>query len=412
MKLLGWDTVSAISYDLANQALEAGHERLLTSFNHNREGLKLRGEFGPWRIVPGGSMRNLHLEIFVRQGKASGLGRPRAKPKDLSGMTLRVEIPLGLIPSPDGKAPAELRFELGDDDSISSAVIPLGLNDPAGRLDELERELVQLGLSDCLSKNRDKIGFVFAAITPGAGGGVMQTPHLDWASLSTGDGRNYLAIFGSRKKPTAAMTPDKIDPELVAGQGAAYFACSRGIYAENILVPWLSQNFKPKANFRPGGQFAVLAKSVKLPKVGSPIGQLSPYISAMKVGPNMGGLLVDLQSVTPLNKSVRVVVHMKIRMRMFVDGNGRIGLKKDPKPIIKHEVEGSGVFGGLLAGLVKLILKFSGTNIQDIARNLATKFQTMNTPAAQPVLWTGTRPFVTTQAKSEECLWFSDDRPA
>ena len=360
-------------------------------------------------------MRKLHMELYIRQGTARGLTKSALRPFDLSGMTLRVEIPLGLVPSPDDVAPAELRFDLGDGGAeVAEAIVPLDLKDPDGRLTDIDAELVQLALCDCLSKNRDKIGFVFAEVAPGAAqaGAWMYTPHLDWASLSTGDGRNYLAVFGALTKPTPAMVPGKIDPDLIAGVGAAYFACSRRIYASNILVPWLTGNFRSKGTFTPDGNFARLARPVRLPKINTVVGKLTPAIQTMRVGPNVGGLGITLESHTPVNQSVTIIVRMTLKMKMFVDASGNVGLKPDPKPKIKHEVVGKGILGSIIAAIAKLVIAATGTNIEKIATSLAHKFQAINVPAAQPVAWTGTRKFVTSTAKSEDCLWFSDARPA
>lgn len=412
MKLGGWDTFSALSIDLANQALEAGQDQLLTTFDHNRDGVRIKGTFGPWRILPGPGIQSLRMEIFIREGRARGLSRLRTV--DLAGMSLEVELPLGVVPSPDGKAPAELKFDLAQDGlPPEEIVIPFGLNGPKGRLDDLASEILQLALCDCLSKNADKIGFVFARIAPGGqSGSSMYTPHLGWASLPMGDGRQYLAIFGAKQPPTASMGTDKVDPELIGAAGSAVFACSFPLYAERVLTPWLTANFKPKAKFAAKGGAVHLTSKPKLPKVKTPIGHLQPVLSKMQLTPGGGGLRVTLTSLTPLKLGTTLIVDMDFVMKLTVDAKGKIGLKPDRKPKVRHRIDGKGFIGAIVSVIVELVLNATGTDIDRIAAGLAAKFQNLNTPDAQPVVWTGARRFVTKKVQCQQCLWFADTRAA
>jgi hypothetical protein len=59
------------------------------------------------------------------------------------------------------------------------------------------------------------------------------------------------------------MEPDKIDPELITGEGTAYHAFSPRLYAAQMLVPWLNANFKPKASFTAAG--ATAAGGTRIP---------------------------------------------------------------------------------------------------------------------------------------------------
>ena len=78
-------------------------------------------------------------------------------------------------------------------------------------------------------------------------------------------------------------------------------------------MPWLTENFRPKGNFTPDGNFARLARPVRLPKINTVVGKLTPAIQTMRVGPNVGGLGISLESHTPVNQSVKIIVRMTLK---------------------------------------------------------------------------------------------------
>jgi hypothetical protein len=414
MNLLGWDTTSALDIDLVNQALEAEQEGLVNRFLHIRDNIVLRGLFGPWQIVRGGSMRLLHMDLHIRSGQARGIRTKGTRPVELGGMILHVEIPLRMVPSPDGKTPAQLRFIIREDDPEEvGKITALGLTDPHGQLDEMELELLQLALTDCLSAHLDKVAFVFAAVTPHKAGSWAATPHIDWAALETGDGRAYLAILGALGQPTPEMEPDKIDPDLIVGEGTAYHAFSPRLYASQMLVPWLNANFKPKASFKAAGATAKLAAPVSLSKIDTPVGKKTPVLRRLEFSMKKGGMGIFVKSTVDVGGGVTIHVEVTMFLPMILNAKtGIVGLRPDPKPKTKHWTEGHGPFGGFVKLFVDLILDITGTNVAAIAKGVATKMQSINTPAAQPVVWTGTRGFVATKAECDGVIFLADTRPA
>ena len=414
MNLLGWDTTSALDISLVNQSLEAEQDRLVSQFRLQRDDMKLQGFFGPWQIVKGGSMRLLHMDMHIRSGQARKIRTRGNRPIELGGMILHVEIPLRMVPSPDGTTPARLRFIVGADDPEDvGAITALGLTDPHDRVDAMESELLQIGLTDCLSAHLDKVSYVFAEIAPHKGGSWAAMPYLDWASLQTGDGRAYLAIFGALREPTAKMEPDKIDPELIAGEGTAYHAFSTRLYMEKVLVPWLNDNFSPKTRFAAKGNSAGLAAGpVRLPPVSTGLGQKTPYIMQLNFKLQRGGLAVSVKSTTDIGADVYVHATVGLFMPFTMDPKtGSVGLRPDPKPKVKTWTEGRGIFGGLTKAVADLLIGLSGTNLSAIATNTARKMQSMNTPVAQPVTWTGTRGFKATKAIIDGAILVADTRP-
>lgn len=409
MNLLGWDTVSALGTPLANQALQAAQERLASRFSHCRDGLQAEGSFGPWQIVAGGAPGLLHMDLHIRDGTARGLGRGAT---DLAGMVLRIEVPLALVPSPDGKRPAELRFKTVEGTPPPDLIKPLALKDPRQQLDDIGGQMLQIALCECLSASMGSVSYVFAEIAPhNAGGGDWAaTPYLDWACLNTGDGRQYLAIFGAMAPPRPDMALDKIDVEVIAGKGSAYFAFSPRIYGERLLLPWLNANFRPRAQFRANGGAITLARPVPLPPAPSKVGTLHPVIDRMTLSVAKGGLAIRLDAhAEAMGATVRVTMSMMLAMQLD-KATGRVGLCPDPNPKTSYRVEGHGIFGWLVELIVHLIIGLTGTSITDIAKGIAAKMQALNAPGASMVHWNGVRDFVTTEAACDGCLWFADTR--
>lgn len=65
MNLGGWDMVSVVPMDRVNAAMAAsGHTP--TDFSYRERPLRIKGRFGPWRIVPGGSVQLPHVDIPIR----------------------------------------------------------------------------------------------------------------------------------------------------------------------------------------------------------------------------------------------------------------------------------------------------------------------------------------------------------
>jgi hypothetical protein len=300
-----------------------------------------------------------------------------------------------------------------DDPEEVGSIAALGLTDPHGQVDDLESELLQVALTDCLSAHLDKVAFVFAAVSPHKAGSWAATPNIDWAMLEPGDGRSFLAILGSMSPPTPEMEPDKIDPELITGPGTAFHAFSPRLYAAQMLVPWLNANFKPKATFTASGNTARLARAVSLPDIDTPIGHKTPVLRRMDFTMKKGGMGIFVKSTVDAGGGVTVHVEVSMFLKMVLDtSKGIVGLQPDPNPKTKHWTEGHGPFGWLVKLFVDLILGVTNTNVSAIAKGVAKRMQALNTPAAQPVVWTGARDFVVTKAECDGIIYLADTRPA
>lgn len=410
MNLHGWDTLSATSLPLVNEALSEGADQLVTAFRFNDSGVSVAGRFGAWQIVEGGSMQLLQVALPIEEGQMEGL---RASPADLAGVTLVVEVALRLLPSPDGDR-RDLMFSFSgnmdvDDDTIRATE----LRDPDGKLAGLDEALCKATLLKALNAHSEKVAFVFASIKARgtASSDWLQTQHTDWANIRLGSGRQYLVILGSIAQPTAAMRPDKIDPKLFAGNGEAYFAISHKIFYERLLSNQLNSNFKPKTKFA-GSSSGVQAKPVRLPAANTPLGRKTPMLDRLNFRMSGASLGVTARTRTPISGTATVFVDVNLALPFRHSGKtGEIGFLPDKKPRHKSWVRDTSIFKFLSEPILNLFLKLIGGQLDATVNSIAGRLQHINTPSAVPAHWLGVRDFFASKASLAECFWFCDTRP-
>ncbi|GAA6189820.1 TULIP family P47-like protein [Litorivita sp. NS0012-18] len=411
MNLSGWDFFSAVSVPMLNAALAENAARLVSDFKFKQDGIEIEGRFGPWRIVRGGSVQKLYVALPVVSGSIRGV--VRRKRTDLAGMELLVEIGLRMLPEAGGAEGHKLVFDIGQEDGANGGLAhAIDLTVPQGRLTHMQIAVVKEALTDCLNAHAEQVAFVFAHIkTRGAPEAAwLHLPHHDWANLETQDGPHFLALFGSRAKPSAAMAPTRVDPALVKGDASAYFAVSNDLYMAAQVLPWLNANFRPKAPFAKKGAVVHLAKKVKLAKAGG----YQPVLEGLSFKIAKGGLAISAQARIDLNfLGTDLMVTTDLLMPFFLDAKtGRVGLRRDPKPRQKHWVEGSGLVGKIVAAFISLFLPLFRGLIENTVNGFAHAMQGANNPMAQPIAWTATRDFKPSRAEVRDCLWMADDRPA
>lgn len=411
MNLHGWDTMSATSLPLVNEALRAGADQLITEFRFVDDGISVQGRFGAWQIVEGGSMQLLHVALPIEEGTLQGLGND---PVDLAGVTLVAEIALRLLPSPDGDS-NNLMFSFSDNMKIEDeALHATALQDPQGKLSGLDEALTKATLLKALNAHGEKVAFVFASVKARgtASGDWLQTPHVDWANVRLGSGRQYLMILGALNKPTAAMRPDKIDHKLFEGDGQAYFAVSHRIFYERLLADQLNRHFRPKTRFS-GASSGVISRPVALPPTKTPFGRKTPRLDSLAFRFKGSALAVDARTHTPISHTASVHLNAKLAMPFsHSPKTGKFGFLPDKRPKHKSWVKDTSIFKFLSEPILNLVLKIVGKQIGGSVNAIAGKLQNINTPDAVPAHWLGVRDFFASRAKLAECLWFCDTRPA
>ena len=421
MNLHGWDTANIVSFDLINRALEDQAKSLITRFKFVDGPIHLEGRFGPWRVVPGGALQKLHLQIPIVEGWIKGLRRER-KTK-LDGTALTVEIGLRLLPRPDGTGASDLVFDLGDGGTPETRPIRgIDIEITNTNLNEAQIEMTRLALVDCLNAHAEQIAFVFATIeTRGSATDAwLRLPHVDFANLELVDGPNYLAIMGSRVKPTPEMALDRFDIKLLDGHPPAIFAASHALYASGVLAPWMNGNFKPKAAFTPASVAVPGSKrkihgvamkgAVALPKADS----YEPVLETLTLALDGAYLRAFAKAKVHIGVGCHLQVTIEITHRFGLDPkSGRFSLKPVGKPVEKHWFDANNPLGWIVAAgatIIEWLIPSLRNAISGALMGIAAKMDTASNPLQQPRIWRGLRDFQPQRFLTSGCFWLADLR--
>jgi len=397
MNLGPWDTCSIVSIDLVNQALAKHKDEVIKSFEFRAPTMSVKGKFGAWSIIPGGSERLVNVAMPIQSGRLL-YGRHRIK---LDGIVLLAQMQLRLIPAPSGDDD-ELRFDTRPkSNSTQDPIQVFDIDDPDDRLDALDAADLKLALSACLSDNAAQVSFVFASVK--ARGTVseawLESPHHDWAFVDAGSDRQYLALVGG-PNPRDEDAPFRLDHTLIATKAEAYFASSNRLFCNRVLAPILNTDFRPKTTFKSDGKVVRLSKPVSLG---------GDWQGPIWVEPVLRGLTLktDLPLNTALDAEVLITMPFKRDPK-----TGGLSFGRDPHPKIKKKLSKSGIVGHTLGLIVELIVAILNKPINQLINTIAQSMQKINNPTQVPIKWRGIRDFQTDAAKFDGCLWMADQRPA
>lgn len=406
MNLAGWDIVSVVPADRVNAAMAASGARP-AEFSYTEQPLKIEGRFGPWRIVPGGSVQLLHVDLPIAEGRYTDVqGTPPSA--DLAGLVLRVELALRLVPAPEDPGARDLVFDVVRDglDTALPPVRALSLDGGEARLGPQASRVLMMALAACLSAHPDRIGFVFARARTT---GPMEMAHHDWAWLETTKG-NHLTILGSVVPPGPDMRPDHVDPRLLGNGQTRAFALSDRAFFMHVLGPWMNDGFRPRGKFRASSASVTLASPLSLPprKEGSYV--LHTVLHRLDFRRKGAGLQAAVIAQTRI-KGASIVLHteMLMAMRFAFDAKaGTVLLHPDPKPKTKSWAEGAGFWGRFEAIIANIVLLFMQESISAMAGSIAKSMHRMNTDAVRPITWHGQPTFKPASAVLDDCFFFAE----
>ena len=262
MSMGGWDLVSLVDVALINERLREAAGDVVQRFQYKEENLRIRGVFGPWQIVPGGSRQKLHVDLPLKSGELR-LHPGMQTRYPLKGLVLRVELALRIIEPTQEAGPRNLMFNL-DRTGLMGAEQPVTvveLFDPEGRIPEDDKRILSISLAACLKKHQDKIKFVFASVTSTAG---LSMPNLDWAYLETGGAGQYLAIAGALDPMPADLEADSIGDGLILPDMQGALGLSGRTLCQKVIAPSMNQTFKPQNSFVGQGSGVRLLRPVRL----------------------------------------------------------------------------------------------------------------------------------------------------
>jgi len=422
MNLNGWDTTSIASIDLINHALEQNTDKLVTKFSYKDAPIQMSGVFGPWKIVEGGSPRNLHVEIPIREGSIRGV--VRRKRTDLTGVVMRVEIGLRLLPRAKADDTLDLMFDLeGATTPDHRPIKGLDVRGVPGQLSSPQLTALRLALVDCLNAHAAQVAFVFATVKSRgtAQADWLRMPYNDFAYVPTVRGPGYLALLGASAKPTAAMTPDRLDIALLDGAAPAFFALSHRLYLRDFVLPWLNGNFRPRGKFayskvryKEGAattEGVALVKPVMLPKSGT----YTPRLKVLTFSIRGNALCVLVEAEVHVAMGCHLQVRMTMKMPMALDTKtGKVSIALDPKPTEEHWFDSNNPLGWIVAAvgtILEWLIPALRAQISGAVTGIAKQMQGKNNPLQQPTAWNGLRDFKPARFKVSPCIWFADTRP-
>jgi hypothetical protein len=406
MNLDGWDMVSVVPMERVNAAMAASSDTPV-DFSYRERPLLIEGRFGPWRIVPGGSVQLLHVDIPIAEGRyLDAQGRPPIV--DLAGLVLRVELALRLIPAPDEPGAQDLVFDVARDglDTALPPVRPLMLEGGEARMGAQASRVLMLALASCLSAHPDRISHVFARTRTS---GPMDMAHHDWAWLETTKG-GHLAMFGSIADPTPDMRPDHADPRLLNDGRSRAFALSDKTFFTRVLGPWMNDGFRPRGRFNIGAKGVSLATPLALPPRKEAGYLLRPVLHRLTFVRKGAGLRLSVYCMTRLDGH-SITLHTEMTMTLpfaFDAKTGTVLLRPDPKPQSKTWAEGGGIWGQIEALIANFVLLFLQDSIAALASSIAKAMHRMNTGDVPPVAWRGQPAFKASTAALEDCFYFAE----
>lgn len=411
INLGGWDLITMTDAALVNQAMAARQNELIVGFEFRSDEAMLRGTFGPWRIVPGGSMGYLLVEMPVREGELRIRGKwPRAR---LEGVVLKARLRLRMLPVGDRGDRREVIFDLHELGDGEEGVDAIGYDDPEDHLQQIEAMVFRRAVAACLSAHAGDVSFVVASVeTRGTvKGAEFEMPHHAWGNVLTGDGRQYLALAGALTTPKAPLST--VDPGIIATPGSAYLALSRRFLMIRVVHPALESGFRPRVPFRCRGAVSESTRPVSLGKQSLSGMTVEPILRRLSVEVGDTALLARAETKTDLALGTYLTTDVRMTMPFAFDRKtGTLTFRADPDPKVSHQVHGNGPFGWLAELLVGIILAWNADALKAMTRSLAGRMQGANLREVDTSTWTGVRDFEVGGAAMKRAMVLTDVRAA
>ncbi|MEL6533783.1 MAG: TULIP family P47-like protein [Bacteroidota bacterium] len=252
MILNGWDTVSIIQADVANQKLKENTSHLIMDFDTTwEEGFsgtyKAKGTFGSWWIS-GGSGDDLHLRIPIKSGEVWDVKYPDKK-TEVAGYELTFEVNLKFIPATVPQEGSKLTFDIRQvnktgENPQQGDITLIATQAPSG---SKYAEALGMAVARLLTQNKDKITFVFAEV--GAGGSSLpvwlrpvKTKYSYHQPL--GEAESFLAILSVTSDKDIAGLSSNIESAILPKKYPLSFAISGALFLKHIYLPVLPGAFK------------------------------------------------------------------------------------------------------------------------------------------------------------------------
>ncbi|GAA5019402.1 TULIP family P47-like protein [Kitasatospora paranensis] len=424
MNIHGWDTVTAVSVAAVNRALAADRPGLVAEFTATGTALggsyAMRGTFGDWQVVGGGSGDLLRISVPITAGTVRTNGGTAI---DLAGTRAVLEVSLDLLPAADGTV-QNLVFALHGaarpgDTPKPGVVTPIRLTAPAAvtaHLGELGADSVLAGVAQALAADAASVSHVLASVNlvpPGAGGWPSPT-HSTYAYQELPDGAGYLSVLSTTGGRDATGLPAVVDPELFAAGGDTAFAISQDLFLVHVLTPVLPRLFDGADatcfDWDPATHEVTAARTFAIAPVRSGALDYVPLVESVSV--TVSGGLIDLTARGTCDLGARISMDFRFSSRHPVTarpGSEEIGFAADPNPLSEHAAH-IPWWAWLISPIGAGVAAAAASAVADgIADQLGSRFGTVGLHALPPlpVRSPGMRAVTVTSVRLDSALMIS-----
>lgn len=246
-----WDVVFACSGKYVNKALATATSSTIKDFRYEDSAILLEGSFGIWQLQPDGSSVVLQITTPIVQGSITI--KSQNKTYSLAAVVPLVQMQLTFVDKPASHE-KHLLFNCTvvgkhPNDQSPGAVTVIDADTTkvlAGRdPDGMVRDLLIDGLAACLVANREKLSFIFAAVTQNlpANSTWLMPKQMFYAYQQ--DVANELGALCVLIMLSDSPTPKThvFDTALLRAEDDFGFILAGRQFLSNILLPGLSKAY-------------------------------------------------------------------------------------------------------------------------------------------------------------------------
>lgn len=402
VQLYGWDTAYATALTTLNEALATSNDLPKTLSGSWKNG-NFASQIGSWEIVKGGAGTLLHIQASIASGTLQNGGTDF----DLSGMKIIFEMDLTLIPESADKSNyrADLKTAGKKGDKAGDGVVtPYDIDLNGKTLGFMEKLYLMNGAAESLVAQAADFTFAFAQINlvPPNTADSWLTPHeVGYDVYGAQNGDNHLVIYAATDKRDVSKLPHQVDPELLTGSGPSYFAISRGLLTEHVLLPMMPKVF-PTAKLPGTFQYSAAHQTINnifpIPMNGVKSGAITYY-------PVISSVQTQITHSTIETKvSGSCDLHMGMSMTFWVTSSSKIGfdattnkivVTPDPHPNTGHDTHipwYDYLMGAIPDIIIAVIVPIIGNGIAD-GMNSALTGMSLSKAGPQGVTWPGMTKF-------------------
>lgn len=403
MDMYGWDSISLVSMDRINRSLVDNSDGLLLAFDYSDDQCSIKGQFGPWQLVAGAEAPGvIWVDLPILEGE---LELPMGDALTLEGVTVRVQIPLALMPASDGQG-RELRFDFSTDTNAPGALAVRTIAVAGAQLDPLVTSVLGDAVARCLTSSQDSISCVFAHVGAPAPSAFKWLVPDDcrWRQLQV-SGQSFLVLFGVGAKAIDQLAPNLDQKAFTPLPDVAfYFAADR--FMEGAVLPHMNANFYKGAKFSCRQGIIKLARALNLPAYKYSWAYTArPKIESMDL--RLVGSVLTVVSKGSTNAPMGITLSSTVTNKLpfhFDTNSKKVGFKPDHHPKVETHLSLPGLLDTILGWFVRWIGSFFTAQIQAPLAQISKSLQTVSHPAPAVLAWRGVQDFKLSDARLDGCF--------